>query len=764
MPKTLSNKALRACHITLRGKVQGLGVRPAIARLARRLQLAGSVSNSSRGVSIRVEGSHAHLQLFRDTLEASLPRGSMVESINSETCHPLGHSAFRIEPSSSGGPLQVQVPPDVAVCSDCLADVAAGDNRRHEYLLTTCTGCGPRYSIIEAMPYDRAGSSMSRFTMCARCRDEYASDRDRRFHSQTNSCVACGPRNWLADMSNRVVAHDEHALEPAAAALRSGKILALRGVGGYQLLVDAASESAVCELRRRKRRHGKPLAVMIALHADADALATIDPLEHQALCASSNPIVVLARRESAGLAPAVCAGFDTVGLMLPTTALHESLSRAVRRPLVVTSGNTEGDPLEFSKREFSQPLSDLADVCLDHDRPIVRPVDDSVVRVIAGRAATIRLARGLAPLPLEFESPFRIIALGGHQKAAIALANGAQTVLGPHVGDLDSEASRRRYLEHLAAMQQLYGFTPQLLVHDDHPDYFTTQWAARQPVETMAVQHHHAHVVAGMIEHGWLNREVLGVAWDGTGYGPDGTVWGGEFLVATAARYRRVAHLRPFSLPGGETAVREPWRVAVSLVCETLGPEAAASLRFDGVAATPAAAITQILQRSNLCPRTSSAGRLFDGIAALILGATHAQFEGQPALLLESACDPSTTGQYEMAYVHGQPGILDWRPLVCAALADFRAAVSPGAIAMRFHRALANGIASVAHQFFELPIVLGGGCFSNRVLTELVAEALTARGRQIATPGVVPVGDGGLAAGQLAVANARLEGGWRPCA
>lgn len=753
----------RACRIALRGNVQGHGVRPAIARLARLLHLTGSVCNSSRGVLIQIEGPSHRICEFQTRLLASLPASALVEGVSFEDSRPRGEQGFHIMESSTGGPLRARVPPDVAVCPDCLSDVADPRNRRYGYLLATCTICGPRYSIVGMMPYDRAASGMSHFAMCPSCIDEYTNRDDRRFHSQTNCCRACGPHVFVHEPAKLGTANDEDAIKSTADALRAGRILALRGIGGYQLLVDATSELAVRELRRRKRRLGKPFAVMVVDRMQADRLAVMSRLDEEMLCSPSNPIVVLSKREGAGLAPAVCVGFRSVGLLLPTTPLHYSIARAVGGPLVVTSGNFESDPLIFDEEESEHELSGTADLWLHHDRPIVRPIDDSVVRVIAGRAATVRLARGFAPLPIEIESQHKIIALGGHQKAAIAVANGAQLVLGPHVGDLETEVARRRYVEHVTAMQQLYDFEPVLIVHDEHPTYFTSQWASLQPVATMAVQHHHAHVAAGMIEKRWSNREVLGVAWDGTGYGPDGTVWGGEFLVATRSAYRRVAHLRVFKLPGGEAAVREPWRVAVALVLEALGPDAAVALRFGELPVESAAHVAQIAQKPHLSLRTSSAGRLFDAIAALVLDIYRAEFESQPAMLLESVCDRSAEGQYHLPFIASEPGILDWRPLIGEVLEDRRSGISPGRMAMRFHRALAQGIVSVAENFPGLPIVLGGGCFYNQVLTELVNEALASRGREIATPGAIPVGDGGLAAGQLAIAVARLDGGWRPC-
>jgi hydrogenase maturation protein HypF len=752
-----------ACRITLRGKVQGLGVRPAVARLAHELGVAGSVRNSSGGVTIEVEGLPRGVELFRARLVACLPPQAVIQCLAFEDHPPRGQSRFRIDPSSSDGPPRAHVPPDVATCGACRGDVAAAGNRRRGYVFTTCTRCGPRYSLIEQMPYDRAATAMSRFSMCDRCGEEYAEQHDRRFHSQTNCCPACGPRLWLSDGAVEIAARDAAAIHCAASALRAGRIVAMRGIGGYQLLVDATSESAVRMLRLRKRREGKPLAVMVHNQRAAKHLAIVNQIERESLASPANPIVVTRCRGGPVLAPSVTAGLGTVGLMLPTTPLHDALARAVNRPLVATSGNLEDDPLSFGLHESAQELAGVADVWLHHDRPIARPIDDSVVQVIAGRAATVRLARGLAPLPLAIESRHRVLALGGHQKAAIALANGAQAVLGPHVGDLQSEASRRRYLEQLEALRQLYQCEPQLVAHDEHPDYFTTQWAARQAIPSMPIQHHHAHVAAGMIEPGWLEREVLGVAWDGTGYGPDGSIWGGEFLAATAVGYRRVAHLRTFSLPGGELAVREPWRVAVAVAYATLGPAAAAAQCFERVAAESVAQVVRLVEKPRLCTNTSSAGRLFDAVSALVVGATHAQFEGQAAMRLEAACDPTAPGAYELPYVSAEPGILDWRPTVRDLLRDRQRGASPGEIAMRFHRALAGGIAQVARQFSHLPVLLGGGCFHNKVLTELVATRLAEHGHEVATPGIIPVGDGGLAAGQLAIAAARWQKGWRPC-
>lgn len=761
-PRPLDAEQPLALRIVLGGRVQGIGVRPAIARLAQELELAGSVGNSTDGVSIHVEGPAARVAAFRQKLTASLPAGARVESQLDQPARLIGAKSFGIESSTSAGALVARVPPDIAVCDRCLADASTAGNRRHGYAFTTCAQCGPRYSLVHRMPYDRIATAMGHFTPCLECGQEYARPADRRFHSQTNACGECGPQLWLGNSDGHVITDGKGAVQAAVNELRQGRVLAFRGVGGYQLFVDATSSNSVRELRGRKGRFGKPLAVLVADFEAADRLAIIEPLERASLTDPANPIVVLKSRNPASLPAEVTEGLDTVGLMLPATPLHFELAARFGRPLVVTSGNLEGDPLAFEGDAAQRDLRDVADIWLDHDRPIVRPIDDSVVRVLAGKRATVRLARGLAPLPLDLKTR-TMLALGGHQKTAIALSNGAQTVLGPHVGDLETESARTRYLAHIEAMCRLYDASPELLVCDQHPDYFSTRWAAAQPLRAMAVQHHHAHVAAAMLEQGWLDREVLGVAWDGTGYGPDGTIWGGEFLIATATDYRRAACLRPFALPGGEMAVRQPWRVAVSLVYQAVGAEEAAKLRFAGVTSQEVERIVQLLRKPRLGPNTSSAGRLFDGVAALTLNTVASQFEGQPAMLLEAACDPAFDGEYTLPLSPGQLAMLDWRPLVCGVLEDRSAELSPEGIAMRFHRALAEGIATVAEFSPNLPVVLCGGCFHNRVLTELVVERLHA-GRSVATPGVIPTGDGGLAAGQLAIAAARIAGGWQSCA
>ena len=754
MSVALSTPDRVAIRLQLQGRVQGLGVRPAVARLAQQLDLTGSVRNTLGGLEIEIEGPSECVAEFQAVLDAALPVGCNVLSRSESAIPPTDRSDFEIVSDTSDGPLTTLVPPDTATCAECLAEANDAADRRSDYALISCAACGPPYSVIRRMPYERGDSTLAVFPLCAACDDEYTSPADRRFHAQTTACPACGPNIWAVDASGQNLGTRGAAVDAALSALDEGRIVALRGVGGYQLLCDASNETAVTRLRSRKSRPAKPLAVLVATVAAAERIAVLDDAERRALTSPANPIVLLRRRESESIAPSAHPGLQTVGVMLPTTALHDQLARQFGRPLVCTSGNRDGEPLCFEPILAEQDLSGIADLWLHHDRPIARPIDDSVVRIIAGRPVTIRLARGLAPLPLELDAARPLIAFGGHQKAAIAWANGHKSVLGPHIGDLETLETRERFVEHCRQIEQLYRFTPAGIIHDRHPDYFTTRHAAEAGPPTAGVLHHHAHIAAGMLEHGLLNEPVLGVAFDGTGFGADGAIWGGEFLLAhNVTQMQRVAHLRPFRLPGGEAAIREPWRVAVSLLQQTVGSETVQGRGVPGIEPDRLTSLLSLLSRPNLHPVTTSAGRLFDAAACLILGIAYAHFDGEPAMWLEDAADPTDQRQYPLPLTSDRPRQLDWRPLFAALLHDLQAQVPPGAMAMRFHRALASGIAAVIRETPRLPVVLGGGVFQNRLLTELLVAELNDT-RQLCLPGRIPPNDGGLAAGQLAIALA----------
>jgi len=752
-----------ARHYTLRGLVQGVGLRPAVSRLAQRLNLAGFVRNASAGVEIHVEGDVSAVKAFDDQLQQHLPAPANLTHIDSVVCEPSGWDSFRIDVSNHEGSVSTRIPVDRAVCTDCIRDVQQESNRRHGYILTSCTQCGPRYSILEAMPYDRSRTSLKQFPLCAQCQQEDQNPLDRRFHAQTSSCPTCGPHVWLADPDD----HVEDPIQCVVTAIETGRIVALRGVGGYQLLVDATNSQAVRSLRERKRRLTKPFAVMVQDISAAEQCAHINDLAAQQLESPENPIVLLPAKNGL-ICSEVQPGLNDIGIFLPTTPIHWMLTRVVDVPIVVTSGNLEGVPLAVTPQGAEEQLKDIADVWLHHNRDIIRPIDDSVVRMINQRAVTFRSARGLAPLPLPgietmfSDCPDSVLAVGGHQKCAVALFNGQQAVLGPHLGDMESPAMRQRFVEHVASLQKVYASHNPVIAHDLHPDYFTTRWAQSNSQQLFPVQHHHAHVVSCMVDNNWLDKEVLGVAFDGTGYGSDGSIWGGEFLRAKVDTFQRIGHLHPFALLGGELAIHEPWRVAFTLIADAIGPVAACKYYQEAVPSQiPPQTLLKVLfsmTNSTLC---TSAGRLFDGVAALILNAITSSAEGRPAMLLEAQVDLNTSTGYPFEVNTSQlVPQLDWRPMIRKLLIDRADQIPAGIMAARFHLGLAHGIAMLCQHLrkagsLDVPVVLTGGVFQNKVLTELLVQEFEHMDIPHAVHQRIPPNDGGLAVGQLAVALAQ---------
>ncbi|MFM9959615.1 MAG: carbamoyltransferase HypF [Planctomycetaceae bacterium] len=781
-----------ARRIILEGRVQGFGVRPSIARLAERLGIAGRVRNRLSGVEIEVHGERDDVEAFEAQLASVLPEQAIVQRRTSEII-PSTESLddrFQIETTSEVGAVRAQVPADVVMCAECLDDVRDPSSRRFEYPLTTCAVCGPRFSVITSMPFERDATTLRSFATCRACADEYANSKDRRCHAQTIACPNCGPRVWCVDRQGHCLASQREAIDVVVKALQAGQIVALRGIGGYQLLCDAMSSDAVRRLRSRKQRPSKPLAVLVESLEVAQQFADISAVEAEALTSRANPIVLLRRRTGTpaslrsetgksarpteNLAAEIHPGLRDVGLLLPSSPLHWLIVHQCGRPLVATSGNLEGEPLVVEVAEAESRLASIADLWLHHDRPIANAVDDSVVRVIAGRAVTLRMARGFAPLALP-EWPWKrngrrsVLATGGHLKNAVALDNGEQAVLGPHLGDLDREQTRLRFVQQVEQLRELFGAKPELVVHDLHPGYFTTEWAksfcsrTRESsvrslttsatvvgLRTLAVQHHHAHVLAVSWEQGWLDREVLGLAWDGTGFGSDGSLWGGETLRCRGGQFERVGSCRPFRLPGGEAAIREPWRVAAVLLREAVGETNAREFVSRHLSASEYERFFAIAALENFSPRCTSIGRLFDAVAAIVLGISRSEFEGQPAMLLESLCErrPSTIDFVDTDV----DGHLDWRPLVRRVWQDLMSDVPPSQIAELFHHSLARFAVATARRHPALPIVLSGGVFQNRVLVESLIEQLGPDADRIGLPGMIPPNDGGLAAGQLAVA------------
>ncbi|HZU96646.1 MAG TPA: carbamoyltransferase HypF [Planctomycetota bacterium] len=732
--------------IRVRGIVQGVGFRPYVYGLALRNRLGGFVRNDLEGVLVEVEGPLAAVEAFARALPREVPPLARIDAVSSEPREATGESRFIIDASQSKGHAQVLVSPDVATCADCLRELFDPADRRFRYPFTNCTSCGPRLTIVTETPYDRAHTTMASFTMCEACRREYEDPLDRRFHAQPVACPACGPR---------LVAHGHEgdALALAVAALREGKIVAVKGLGGFHLACDATREDAVLELRRRKRREEKPFAIMVADLDRVLEVADIRSEQRDLLASPARPIVLLSRRPESPVARSVAPDTDLVGIMLPYTPLHHLLLREVG-PLVMTSGNRSSEPIARTDAEALERLADMVDLFLLHDRPIHVRCDDSVVRADGALPIPFRRSRGFAPAPLTL--PLRLarptLALGGHLKAVFALGHEKQAFASQHLGDLDDSLSRRAYADAVAHWIDLFRLAPERVVHDLHPDYASTLHALdHRGAELVAVQHHHAHMASGMAEHG-LDGEVIGVVWDGAGLGADGTIWGGEFLKGGYAKVERVAHLRNVALPGGERAIHEPWRMALA---HLMAAGLDASLLAARIPERTLDLVASLVAKRVQSPLTSSVGRLFDAVASLVLGSDRVSYEGQAAIRIEAlAARAPEEGAYPFAIA--DPLVLDPAPLVRAIVEDLARGVAPERIARAFHSTLARAIAAVCDRLRAAHgvdrVVLGGGVFMNAILSDEATRRLEALGFRVFRHRHVPPNDGGLALGQLAVA------------
>ena len=740
---------LEARRIEVRGVVQGVGFRPFVWRLAERHGVTGRVRNVSGAVEIHAEGSPEALDAFEDAIATEAPPLAHVESLVWTPGVLEGLGAFDVERSIDGDGDRL-VSGDAATCAACLTELFDPNDRRFRYPFINCTDCGPRFTIIEALPYDRERTSMRTFPMCADCRREYEDPGDRRFHAEPVACPTCGPRLSMIGAADPAA----DPIEAAATLIGEGGILALKGLGGFHLACDATDAAAVDRLRDRKRRPDKPFAVMVADEAAAREWFAPTGAELTALSSWRAPIVLIAAARP--LAPSVAPGFARHGAMLPSTPLHHLLMRAVGRPLVMTSGNASEEPICVTNEDATSRLSSIADAVLAHDRPVVARYDDSVVRVRTGDAvpSVVRRARSSAPTPIDLAADVPpILGTGALLHGAFCLAHGRRAFLSQHLGDLDTEESMAAYREALDRFRRVFRIEPELAVHDLHPDFMTTRFAASLGLPTVAVQHHHAHVAATMAERG-LDGEVLGLAFDGLGLGDDGTVWGGELLVCSAGTYRRVGHLRHVVQPGGDAATRDPIRMALAHAHDAGVLDAA----IDRLA--PAAELVAVVERQIetglASPRTSSAGRLFDAVAAIAGVCRSASFEGQPAMLLEEAVRAPVAHAAAPVVTRCPDGLLelDTRPLIVDAL-------EPGDAAARFHAGFAVLIADAAMTAAADAgldrVVLGGGVFHNDVLTTALTARLTDAGLRVFLPREVPVGDGGIALGQVLVANAMKE-------
>jgi hydrogenase maturation protein HypF len=743
-------------RLDITGAVQGVGFRPYVYRLANTEALGGFVCNTGNGVAIEIEGAAPALERFLSRFDVALPPHATIHHRRLTPLAPRGDSGFVIAPSTASGEGYVLVLADLATCEDCLSEVLDPANRRYLYPFTSCTRCGPRYSIIEALPYDRVRTTMRHFPMCAACAAEYTDPSCRRFHAEPIACPECGPQLALWNEAGQSIATRHAALLRAADALRRGLIVALKGLGGFQLLVDAANEEAVRRLRLRKQRPRKPFAVMVPSLAAAEAAAHVAEAERRLLVSSVAPIVLLgAGPIGRTIAPNVAPGSSMLGIMLPYTPLHHLLLRELGFPVVATSGNRGSEPIVADETEALEELRGIADCFLVHNRPIVRPIDDSVVRAMAGREVVLRRARGYSSGPFGHRhvAAEPVLALGGQQKNALVWGTAGKLFLGPHIGDLTTRSARQRLTRMAADLPSLHAVTPTTVACDMHPDYHSSRIAAGSALSVARVPHHLAHVLACMIDN-QIDGPVLGVAWDGTGYGTDATIWGGEFLVVDTGRFRRVAHLWPFRLPGGEAAVREPRRAALGVLYALFGEAALKMLALAPVAAfTPPqrAVLATMLHRAVNAPLISSAGRLFDAVAALLGLCQRSSFEGEAAMAVEFAAEQTSwTAPLPPAVVRETKGrfIIDWRPLLLSLVKQHIAGVAPEPLAAALHDGLIEGIVEVADRVGLRRVLLTGGCFQNARLTERTVTTLRAAGFVPYWHHRIPPNDGGLAAGQ----------------
>ena len=746
---------LRARRVEVRGVVQGVGFRPFVWRLAERHGVHGWVRNGGGVVEILAEADEVALEAFCSAIAVEAPPLARVEDVRWSDIGPTGLQTFEVDRSQEIPGGERLVPPDSATCEACLLELFDPADRRFRYPFINCTDCGPRFTIIEGLPYDRERTSMRAFAMCEDCAREYGDPADRRFHAEPVACPACGPQLALLDRAGRHRRLDP--IEEAARLLASGKIVALKGLGGFHLACDATNEKAVAELRRRKDRPDKPFAVMLAGLDGVRERFDASEDEETVLASRSAPVVLV--RDRVTLAPSVAPGHRRQGAMLPSTPLHHLLLREVGRPLVMTSGNRTDEPICTDNDEALERLAGIADAFLVHDRDIVTRYDDSVVRVWRGGPVVLRRARSFAPSPIELaEEVPPIMGTGAELHGAFCLAAGRRAYLSQHIGDLDTEEAMGAYRAALERSCALFGVEPEHVAHDLHPDFATTRFAEETGLPRIAVQHHQAHVAAVMAEHR-LEGRVIGVAFDGFGLGPDGTAWGGEFLAGDAADLARAAHLRAVPLPGGDAAVRSPWRMALAHARDADVLERALPLlRRDD------AEIEVVLKQMDAdlgSPPTSSMGRLFDAVAALTGVCVRSTYEGHPAILLEQIAEHGATREYPFE-VSPEPGgiVLDPRPLVAAIVCDLARGRPAGEVAGRFHRTIAAATLEVCRTLrgvtgFER-VCLSGGVFQNDLLTSDLVARLETVGFEAFLPREAPVGDGGIALGQVLVAAARV--------
>ncbi|MGM0381623.1 MAG: carbamoyltransferase HypF [bacterium] len=767
MSKAQTKNNLAAYSVKITGTVQGVGFRPFVYRLADRFDLTGRVRNDSAGVEISVEGPADNLQKFLSALQEEVPPAARVELFEYSEIQPENYSEFKIEKSSGTGKIEVDILPDLATCADCREELFDPSDRRHRYSFINCTNCGPRYSIIQSLPYDRPRTTMEKFEMCPECQKEYEEPLDRRFHAQPNACPECGPHLEWTDSCGKVKETRNEALARCVELVEKEEVVAVKGLGGFHLLADGRSPAAVDKLRRGKKRPSKPLALMYPDLQRLEEDCRVDGREEDVLLSAESPIVLLEKRKEISIAPGVAPGVADLGAMLPYTPLHHLLLDELGFPVVASSGNISGQPICIDNEEAIEKLGGIVGGFLMHNRPILRRVDDSVVRVVDGELQVIRRARGYAPRPVgKVENLPNMLAAGPRKKNTVGISRNGQLILSQHLGDLDSAASVDNFEQTIQDLQQLYELDPEGVVSDLHPDYYSTNYARNRELENISVQHHHAHAVSCMVDNQLnLQERVLAVCWDGTGYGRDGTIWGGEFLQVTGGDFSRIAHLRQFNLPGSDRAVMEPRRSLLGILFET--GELAERTVVDELSLfdkNEFETVVKALESNINSPRTSSMGRLFDAFSALVGLAPVVDYSGQAPAELEKLArnfqvdnKGITTGFNFEIHARENKLVVDWAPVFKSAVDKINNGMGKTRLAYEFHQALGDLIVEIARRQKLENVILTGGCFQNKLLTELSLAKLR---RADFTPYIhktIPPNDGGIAAGQLAVAGDLLS-------
>lgn len=760
-------------QILIQGAVQGVGFRPFIYKLAHELNLNGIIANNVNGVSIAVEGDERLLNEFISRIKSDKPRHSVINSINVTKLELNGYDDFKIIESESFGEPDTIILPDIAVCNECLIEMFDPENRRYLYPFINCTNCGPRFSIIESLPYDRPNTSMKNFEMCDQCREEYENPLDRRFHAQPIACPKCGPQVQLLNQNGKLICEKEDAISEAVQKIKEGKIIALKGLGGFQLIVNTVDDNAVRKLRERKHRDEKPFALMFPSIEMIMDHCFVSGVEENTLLSSKSPIVLLKKKSDIrhhtssiqypassfqhplpGISELLAPQNPYLGVMLPYTPLHHLIMKELGQPIIATSGNISEEPMCIDENEAFEKLSGIADYFLIHNRPIVRPVDDSIVRVVKQKPTILRRARGYAPLPISIRNAAEenFVCVGGHLKNTISMKKGNEVFISQHIGDLENTEAEKYFCNTISDFKQMYKVNPDYLVHDLHPDYLSSKFCHQQKAKIIPVQHHLAHI-AGCHEENNLEGKCFAVCWDGTGFGLDNTIWGGEFFIYDECEYLHFAQLRQFRLPGGDSAAKDTRRSLVGILYEIFGENIPVDKLCSSLSPNDLTIFIRMLKKSFNCFTTSSAGRLFDAVSSLLNICQRSTYEGHAAMMLEFIADKQIKTYYDINLIEKERLILNWQPMFEQMFIDLEKEISASEISAKFHNTLAEIIATLANRAAQRNVVLTGGCFQNVLLLELTIDRLTENGFIPHWNQKIPTNDGGISFGQAVFAN-----------